>query len=97
MPVTDADSVIAALRPRFRSCYERGLGEDPSMAGKVVISAKIRSNGEVASASSSSNVGLSTGVAECIAKAVRGAQFAAPGGAGSSLAIPVTFVRQAGR
>ena len=97
VPVSDADSVIAGLRPRFRSCYERGLSEDPSMAGKVVISAKISPNGEVASASPTSNAGLSSGVAECIARAVRGAQFSAPRGTGSSLAIPVTFVRQAGR
>jgi hypothetical protein len=94
VPVSDADRVIAGLRPRFRACYQQGLNSDPSMSGKVVITAKVGPNGEVSSADVSSNTGLSAGVAQCIARAVRNAQFSAPGGSGSTLSIPVTFVQQ---
>jgi len=94
VPVTDADRVIAGLRPRFRACYQQGLNTDPSMSGKVTITAKVGPNGEVSSADVSSNTGLSAGVAQCIARAVRNAQFSAPGGSGSTLSIPVTFVQQ---
>jgi hypothetical protein len=64
------------------------------MSGKVIISARVGPNGEVAGADVASNTGLSPGVAACIAGVVRRATFAAPGGGGSTLSIPVTFVQQ---
>ncbi len=94
VPVSDADRVIAGLRPRFRACYQTGLNSDPSMAGKVQITAKIGPNGEVNSADVASNTGLSASVASCIARAIKNAQFSAPGGSGSTLSVPVTFVQQ---
>ncbi len=94
VPVNGADRVIAGLRGRFKSCYQSGLNVDPNMEGKVVISAKIGPNGEVENASVASNSGLSGAVASCIQRAVRNAQFDAPGGSGSTLNIPVTFKKQ---
>jgi hypothetical protein len=94
VPVSGADRVIAGLRARFRQCYQTGLNSDPSMSGKVVITAKVGPNGEVSDASVSSNTGLSQGVASCISNVVKRAQFDPPGGGGSTLSIPVTFVQQ---
>ncbi len=94
VPVSGADRVIAGLRGRFRACYQQGLATDPSMSGKVVMSTKIGPNGEVASVSPASNSGLSDGVIACIARAIRNAQFDPPGGGGSVLSVPVTFVQQ---
>jgi hypothetical protein len=94
VPISDADRVIAGLRARFRSCYQTGLNSDPSMSGKVLISAKVGPNGEVSSADVASNTGLSPAVAQCIAGVVKRATFSAPGGGGSTLQIPVTFVQQ---
>ena len=94
VPISGADRVIAGLRARFRQCYQTGLNSDPSMSGKVTITAKVGPNGEVSDASVSSNTGLSQGVASCIANVVKRAQFDPPGGGGSTLNIPVTFVQQ---
>jgi hypothetical protein len=94
VPISDADRVIAGLRGRFRNCYQQGLASDPSMSGKVLISAKVGPNGEVSSADIASNSGLSPTVAQCIASVVKRATFSAPGGGGSTLQIPVTFVQQ---
>ena len=94
VPISDADRVIAGLRPRFRQCYNTGLQSDPSMAGKVVITAKVGPNGEVSSADVSQNTGLSQGVASCISRVIKNANFSPPGGGGSTLNIPVTFVQQ---
>ncbi|MBX3202151.1 MAG: AgmX/PglI C-terminal domain-containing protein, partial [Labilithrix sp.] len=94
VPISDADRVIATLRPRFRQCYQTGLNSDPGMSGKVVITAKVGPNGEVSDASVSSNTGLSQSVASCIANVVKRASFNPPGGGGSTLNIPVTFVQQ---
>jgi hypothetical protein len=91
--IPNADSVVAGLRGRFRSCYQKGLLEDSTMSGKVTISAKVGTNGEVVSADVVSNAGLSPGVGRCIADVVRRATFSAPGGGGSTLQIPVTFVQ----
>jgi len=94
VPISGADRVIAGLRARFRQCYQTGLNSDPSMSGKVTITAKVGPNGEVSDANVSSNTGLSQGVASCIANVVKRAQFDPPGGGGSTLNIPVTFVQQ---
>jgi hypothetical protein len=48
----------------------------------------------VSSADVSSNSGLSQGVASCISRVIKNATFSAPGGGGSTLNIPVTFVQQ---
>jgi hypothetical protein len=94
VPISDADRVIAGLRPRFRQCYQTGLNSDPSMSGKVIVTAKVAPNGEVSSSDVSTNTGLSPSVASCIANVVKRAQFNPPGGGGSTLNIPVTFVQQ---
>jgi hypothetical protein len=94
VPVNNAERVVAGLRAKFRSCYNQGLQSDPTMQGAVTISAKIAPNGEVSSADIASNSGLSDSVAKCIARAVRNANFDAPGGTGSSINIPVKFVQQ---
>ena len=92
--IPNADSVVAGLRGRFRSCYQTGLLADSTMTGKVVISAKIGPNGEVSSADIASISGLSPTVGQCIANAVKRATFGAPSGGGSStMQIPVTFVQ----
>lgn len=93
MPVSDADRVVAGLKPAFRRCYQLGLDQDSSQSGRVVVSAKIAPTGEVASAEVASIQGLSAGVGACVARAVRGAQFSAPGGTGSTLQIPVSLVQ----
>ena len=94
-PVSNAERTVAGLRSGFRTCYNRGLQSDPSMAGKVVVSAKISPNGEVASADSAQNTGLSSDVVQCILRRVRTATFDGPGPNGSTIQIPVTFVQQA--
>ncbi|MBX3233485.1 MAG: energy transducer TonB [Labilithrix sp.] len=94
--VSGADRVIAGLRSRFRTCYQRGLASDPTMSGKVVITAKVAPNGEVATADVASSTGnLSGDVNTCILQAIKRAQFdAQPGGAPATLSIPVSLVHQ---
>jgi hypothetical protein len=94
VPVANAERVVASLRAGFRTCYNRGLQSDPSMAGKVLVSARISPNGEVASADSAESTGLSSDVVECILRKVRTATFDTPGTSGSTIQIPVTFVQQ---
>jgi hypothetical protein len=91
-PIPNVDGVIAGLRGRFRRCYQTGLLSDSTMAGKVVIEAKVGPNGEVMSAGIASNAGLSPAVGQCIAGVVSRATFSAPGGGGATVRVPVTFL-----
>lgn len=93
MPISDAEQVIASIRPEFRSCYQAGLKTDPLMQGCVVIVAKISAEGEVASNEVGHREGLSPELAGCLLDVVKRARFAAPGGNGSTLNIPITFIQ----
>ncbi len=95
VPVSGAERVVAGLRAKFKRCYDKGLQGDPSMAGSVTIVTKVAPNGEVSAADAQSTSGLSGEVVSCIQKVVKGAQFDAPGGSGSTINIPVKFVQQA--
>jgi hypothetical protein len=92
--VPNAERVIAGLRAGFRACYNRGLQADPSMFGRVLMSAKIAPNGEVVSVNAEQDTGLSESVVQCIRRRVETAQFDSASVNGSTLKIPVTFVQQ---
>jgi hypothetical protein len=93
-PPADGDEVVAKLRPLFRKCFQAGLAADPKMlGGKVVIDGTIAPSGEVVSASLGSSEGLSKLVTDCLVEVVRGARFA-PSEKGSTIRIPVSFVRK---
>jgi hypothetical protein len=94
VPVSNAEAVIRGqLFPRARACYQRYLNNDPSLAGRVVITIRVSPNGEVDSASPSTSLG---GVGGCIAAAARGLKFDAPGASGSTIGVPFNFVKQGG-
>ena len=82
------------MRPQFRACYSEGLKTDPQMDGCAVLRAKVASDGAVASSEVFVFDGLTREVADCLAAALGTAKFSAPGGGGSMLMVPVTFVRQ---
>jgi hypothetical protein len=92
-PMPKAEQVIARLRGQIRRCYERGLAVDPSMAGSLVVRAKVSANGEVDHAVAASVVGLSSDVAACIVRTIAGATFD-PTPSGSTLDVPVKMVQQ---
>jgi hypothetical protein len=93
--VDDAEAVIATLRPRFRSCYQNGLAEDPAMQGCVVVRTVVASDGVVESARTVVREGLSDPVEACLLHVVAGARFGARSGTKSTvLHVPVTFVAE---
>jgi hypothetical protein len=94
VPVNGLEATIAKLRPRFKACYQRGLAQDPTMQGKVTLNAKVGPNGEVAGVDTVANNGLSAEVVDCIRGVIKRAEFSPPGGSGSSVNIPVSFVQQ---
>lgn len=97
VPVANAEAVIRSqIFPGAKRCYNTGLNVDPTQAGKLVILVKVAPNGEVDSATVSSNSGLSPTVANCIMSVARRAKFDPPGAAGSQISVPFNFVKQGG-
>ncbi len=95
VPVSNAEAVIRSqIFPGAKRCYQRGLEQDPTQAGKLVILIKVAPSGEVDSAAASSNTGLSASVASCISGVARRAKFDPPGANGSSISVPFNFVKQ---
>ncbi len=97
VPIANMESVIRSqIFPAAKRCYQRGLEQDPTQSGKIVISIKVDPSGEVSSASVAANNGLSGSVASCIVSAAKRAQFGTnPGGAGPGavqLRAPVAHV-----
>ena len=91
-PLSDADRVVAGLRPRFRKCYQDGLNDDPNMSGKTVLAAKVQPNGEVANVEVAENQGLSPKVTACMSRALKNAQFNG-NGSFSTVRVPVTMIQ----
>jgi outer membrane biosynthesis protein TonB len=90
-PVPTAPRVAAGLRPRFRACYQAGLAREPSMTATITVIVSVQADGQVSNTSVSSGTGLSSPVEACVLRVARSAVFEAPGGAGSLVAIPLTF------
>ena len=97
VPISNAEAVIRSqIHPGAKRCYQKGLENDPTQSGRIVILIKVSPSGEVDSASVASNSGLSGGVAGCIASVARRAKFDAPGANGSTISVPFNFVKQGG-
>lgn len=92
-PIPNAEASVARLRPGFRSCYNKGLASDPSMAGSITIAIEIAANGDVIDVTKKSGSGLSSDVETCIMKRAKNASFDSPGSSGATLSVPVTFVQ----
>jgi TonB family protein len=69
----------------------RGLRDDATQRGRIVVRVHVAPGGEVDKLEVVSNVGLSEAVAQCVAAAARTASFPPPCGVGSTINIPFNF------
>lgn len=90
----NAGQVVAAMAPLFRRCYQKGIACDREMKGSLRIEAKVAADGTVASSRAVLSTGLSQGVIDCVAEAVKSGKFAPPEGGGATIVIPVSYVPQ---
>jgi hypothetical protein len=91
VPLRDADEVIAGLRPRFRACYARQPKENGRPRGRLVMTAEVSSDGSVLSVTPTHVDNIGGRLVTCMVDVLKGARFAAPGGQGSTLEVPVSF------
>ncbi|MCC6215962.1 MAG: AgmX/PglI C-terminal domain-containing protein [Polyangiaceae bacterium] len=93
--ISNAARVVAGMRAAFRACYQRGLNENPDSAGSIRLSIRVGPGGEVQSVSASPSGNLPGSVVGCVRGRAQAASFDPPeGGAGATVVVPVTFVKQ---
>ena len=92
--VSNASRVVAGMRAGFRSCYQRGLAENPDAAGSVTLTIRVGPGGEVQSVGGGGSGGLPASVVACVKARAQAAQFDAPEGGSAVISVPVTFVKQ---
>jgi hypothetical protein len=92
-PIANAEATLRSqFWPRAKRCYQKGLQQDPTQTGKLLVFMRVDPTGEVASASIGSNSGLSVGVSNCITFAARYVKFDA--GVGGVFNVALTLERQ---
>jgi len=91
--VGNASRVVAGMRAGFRSCYQRGLAENPDAAGNITLTIRVGAGGEVTGVSGSSGT-LPASVVACVKARAQAAQFDPPEGGSAVISVPVTFVKQ---
>ncbi len=95
--VANASRVVAGMRAGFRSCFQRGLAQDPGAQGSVRLAIKVGPGGEVTNVTpSNASASLPPSVVACVVARARAAQFDAPAGGSPTITVPVTFVVQPG-
>jgi hypothetical protein len=92
--VSDASRVVAQMRAGFRSCYNRGLAENPDIEGKIALSIKVGPTGQVASVSATKTGNIPESVLECVKSRANSANFSPPQGGAAVVQVPVSFVKQ---
>jgi hypothetical protein len=83
-----ADAKVAALRPKFRACYTRGIKGRPQ--GRVVLHASVAADGSVLAVTAGENQGVAGRVVACMVDVLKGARLPAPGRA-TTLDVPIAF------
>jgi hypothetical protein len=87
----NADDVIASLRPKFRTCYQQALADDPQQRGKVTLKATVSPQGDVLSVTATQVEATNNRVVGCVTDVLKAARFGAPGGRGATLQVPIVF------
>jgi hypothetical protein len=89
----DLESALAFRAKQARRCYDSALENDNTLKGKVSISVRVASNGQVCSAGVASNDMGTSSVAQCVANKFRQTgYFPAPKGGCVDATVPITFV-----
>ena len=87
----DLNRALAFRGQQARKCYNAALAQDSTLKGKMTISVRVGSNGQVCNASVAANE-LTPQVGACAANAFRGASLPAPRGGCADVAVPLSFI-----
>lgn len=90
------DRHIALFRDAMQGCYETELGEEPSVAGLMLMRVYIESNGRVWDVEILQNRTGSEALADCVEANIESAQLDPSHRDNVSITLPVTFRMRGG-
>lgn len=84
--------VLSRAQSQMRNCYERELGKEPDLHGKVVLVFTVGKGGDVSAASAREGTLQHAGVENCLERVVSRLRFPEPkGGASVTVKYPLVF------
>lgn len=85
-------SALASAGGASRGCYERALRTNPTLQGRLIVSVRVASNGNVCSASISQDDLHAADVSSCVLGLFRSKHFPSPtGGKCADVDVPLNF------
>ena len=90
------ERAIDDTRSPFRSCYHRGLVQDPTQVGHVAIVLRVGPNGRVVKTESYGACKLQHDVVRCMRDVAKALRFAPPAGGKDTIIIPVVYEPRGG-
>lgn len=91
LPPGVAQSVIASLQGKIRTCYINGLASDPKLRGQVRVAMVVGLEGAVTSAVDDKSTLPDKDVIGCIANVMKQAKFPKPTGGTARVVVPIVF------
>lgn len=91
LPPQIIQRIVRQNHGRFRLCYERGLGGNPSLSGRVNVRFVIGRNGAVSNASNAGSTLPNSDVVACVVRSFYGLSFPKPEGGMVTVSYPIAF------
>jgi hypothetical protein len=91
LPPQVIQRIVRQNHGRFRLCYERGLGSNPSLEGRVNVRFVIGRQGAVTNATNGGSSLPAADVVNCVVKAFYGLSFPSPEGGLVTVSYPLSF------
>jgi TonB family protein len=83
---------LAGLGRTARRCYDQALTNNPELKGRIMVSVRVGSSGQVCSAKIASNGTGDAALGACVAQKYQGAQLPAPQKGCVDVQVPLNFV-----
>jgi hypothetical protein len=91
LPPQVIQRIVRQNHGRFRLCYERGLGGNPSLSGRVNVRFAIGRDGAVSNVSNAGSTLPNGEVVNCVVRAFYGLSFPKPEGGLVTVSYPIAF------
>lgn len=91
LPPQVIQRIVRQNHGRFRLCYEKGLGSNPSLSGRVSVRFVIGRNGAVSNVANAGATLASSEVVNCVVRAFYGLSFPQPEGGLVTVTYPLAF------
>lgn len=91
----ETPELLGSLRTKAgqaRSCYERALSNDSSLAGKLEVALRVGANGAACSASIVKNTLRDAALESCALARFRGGKYPPPSGGCVDVSVPMNFM-----